>query len=234
MWWYVLETVFFIAAGGVAFSHFSQRGAIVGTLALLFFLTLLSSSYKSVYELFFKSDPVPDNSIRQSSLPSNPSPAQPQTSHPSPRPWNPPEPDYANAVRTRMFMGTLPPDGVPALKYIVSNASGLGSFDNVNASAWPIVNGKVVKADARQVGYIAGDDGRVSDPISSPIPHGKALLCVSYAVASKAVDVLFFYESPGLYARYGPMLEMKQFRDPVLDTQGHTCAAMPQAASRYL
>jgi hypothetical protein len=232
MWWFVFDTLFFIIAGGVSFSHFSERGKTVGSLALVCFLALLSFSYLGVYEFVYKDKSTTGKSIPESALPGT-SPAQPPAPQSGPRPWTPPEPDYANAVRTRMFMGTLPPDGTPALKYVLSNISGVGSLNNVNASAWPIVNRKLTKADTRQVGYIAGGEGRPSDAISSPIPHGKALLCVSYAVAAKTMDVLFFYESPGLYARYGPMLEMRQFRDPVLDTQARTCAAMPGSASRY-
>ena len=127
--------------------------------------------------------------------------------------------NIGRSVRARMFWGTLPPDGRPALIYALTN-SGSNSLQNVSASVWIMERETPTKLDERHIGYVGQGEFREIQTTLSSTPYGRGLLCVSLTSGGKNVDVLHFFQSVGEYAKYGPMREMRAFRDPIIKDSG--------------
>jgi hypothetical protein len=142
-----------------------------------------------------------------------------------------PAQEASTIVLPRMFVGTLPPDGIASISYVISNAGFTSAIDNTVVSAWAFTDGILRKVDQKTIGYIAKGDGRAFEGIASPIPHGKGVLCVTFTYEDKRLASMFFFQSMRPYARYGPMHEMQQFRRPVADVQNRgLCESLPGVA----
>lgn len=148
---------------------------------------------------------------------------------------SPPVQNIAGLVMPRMFVGTLPPNGNASIAYVVTNSSYAGGIDDVAVSAWALTGGVLKKVDERKIGFISSGAGRAVEGVSSPIPYGKAAICVSYKFDGKELATIYFFQSTGEYARYGPMREMQQFRAPITDeTNGLICHSMPNTALSFM
>jgi hypothetical protein len=119
------------------------------------------------------------------------------------------------AAQTKMFWGTLPPNGDPAILYSITNLTA-ESMKDVSASAWIVEEGKAKKLDERHIGYIGPAEFRRVQVLMPSTPHGRGLLCISLVYGGDRVDILHFFQSAGEYAKYGPMKEMQRFRDPMV------------------
>jgi hypothetical protein len=128
--------------------------------------------------------------------------------------------NLAGVARPRMFWGTLPPNGGPAVVYSVTNTSTEG-LKNVEVSVWIMEGSNARKLDERQLGYIGQGEFREGKALLSFTPFGRGLLCLSFSYENRNFDVLHFYQSLGEYAKYGPMKEMQKFKDPIVGSQSN-------------
>ncbi|MGY4197876.1 hypothetical protein [Bradyrhizobium sp. USDA 4520] len=154
---------------------------------------------------------------------------------PSGRTTQPPGPtgriDPAQVAYPRMFWGTLPPNGNPAMVYSVTNTSTQGLRD-VSASAWIMEGLNARKLDERHIGYLGQGEYREERLMLSSTPYGRGLLCISFTYDGGTLDVLHFFESVGEYAKYGPMREMRRFRDPI--AQHNVCHSLGVRAATLI
>lgn len=130
------------------------------------------------------------------------------------------EANPSSIVRARMFWGTLPPNGNPAVVYALIN-TGSKAMQNVSASAWIMEGNTPRKLDERHIGYVGSGEFREIKALLPTTPYGRGLLCISFIYDARIVNILHFLQSVGEFAKYGPMNEMQALRDPRVSNKGN-------------
>ncbi|QIG95505.1 hypothetical protein [Bradyrhizobium sp. 6(2017)] len=216
--WIVLAVVYICTAGVAAKQWGEQRKSLTGLIAILAFVQLVWF-FRDRWVEWFKTEDKKEQV----------EPASRTTQLPGP--IGIPRVDPVQVAYPRMFWGTLPPDGNPAVVYSVTNGGTLG-LKNVSASAWIMEGQNARKLDERYIGYLGQSETREERVVLPSTPYGRGLLCVSFTYAGSTSDVLHFFQSVGEYAKYGPMREMQRFRDPI--AQNNVCQSLGAQAATLI
>lgn len=216
--WVILAFVY-IGTAGVAAKEWGERHKTLTALVAILAFAQTAWFFRDRWVEWFKSEDTKEQSRSADGRAQRPNPISiPRT-------------DPVQVAYPRMFWGTLPPNGIPAVVYSVTNTSSQ-SLKDVSASAWIMDGRNARKLDERKIGYLGQGESREGRAALSFTPYGRGLVCVSFGYDGGTSDVVHFFQSIGEYAKYGPMREMQRFRDPI--AQSNLCGSLGEHAATLI
>jgi len=114
--------------------------------------------------------------------------------------------------------------------YRVENHGWTDDMRAVDYSIWAIANGRPTRLHQRHVDLIGKNEYSAVGNVDAPFAVGKIVLCVSYELEKRRVNVIDFFTNESVSPLQREIGEMTKLRESIvqMDNSENLCAAMPK------